>query len=639
MSHQNNETTPDILAYRMLGQHLLHTIKRNHPQRLEALDPMRVELHLERIMDDFCAADTNGSVCINLKDLFKSAQEANEILPLFENLGLLTKAPLKLTSTPHSHSPFIWDSHSTNQRLYLQRRFCEEREVALALAKYLQLQVHSISPHQETLIQAFRKMRYENGQTSDTESVLEQENAIRGALSNSFFVITGGPGTGKTTVVAKLIECLLSNQSDLTIGLAAPTGKAASRVMQSIQDSCSRAGSMFQQLKKQVTEQKIVSQTIHKWLTTNIGNTKPSLENPLPIDVLIIDEASMIDLTLAKRLLRCINTSKTRLILLGDKHQLAAVGPGSVLADLTDTKGVLKNHVAELTVSHRFTSDSNIGTLARAINNGAGFDIHNFRKLFERHGKDTIAWFEPQREESLQKETQHWIRHQLSHYTDALKDYLNALLQPNIFNDDTSKITLLMPVWNAADEFRILCAQRQGFNSVAAVNRFADEIVRNAVNQWAIQAIEDHAIDENLISLPFNDRFYPGRLIINRVNYTPLDIFNGDVGIVIPTREDLTHYEVFFGDRQELKPAVLLPEHDTAFALTIHQSQGSQFERVAVLLPMDESSSLTTRELLYTGITRAKKEVILFASSSTMKRACLTKTERASGLGDRLKEL
>ena len=409
--------------------------------------------------------------------------------------------------------------------------------------------------------------------------------------------------------------------------------------MQSIQDSCSRAGSMFQQLKKQVTEQKIVSQTIHKWLTTNIGNTKPSLENPLPIDVLIIDEASMIDLTLAKRLLRCINTSKTRLILLGDKHQLAAVGPGSVLADLTDTKGVLKNHVAELTVSHRFTSDSNIGTLARAINNGAGFDIHNFRKLFERHGKDTIAWFEPQREESLQKETQHWIRHQLSHYTDALKDYLNALLQPNIFNDDTSKITLLMPVWNAADEFRILCAQRQGFNSVAAVNRFADEIVRNAVNQWAIQAIEDHAIDENLISLPFNDRFYPGRLIINRVNYTPLDIFNGDVGIVIPTREDLTHYEVFFGDRQELKPAVLLPEHDTAFALTIHQSQGSQFERVAVLLPMDESSSLTTRELLYTGITRAKKEVILFASSSTMKRACLTKTERASGLGDRLKEL
>ena len=288
MSHQNNETTPDILAYRMLGQHLLHTIKRNHPQRLEALDPMRVELHLERIMDAFCAADTNGSVCINLKDLFKSAQEANEILPLFENLGLLTKAPLKLTSTPHSHSPFIWDSHSTNQRLYLQRRFCEEREVALALAKYLQLQVHSISPHQETLIQAFREMRYENGQTSDTESVLEQENAIRGALSNSFFVITGGPGTGKTTVVAKLIECLLSNQSDLTIGLAAPTGKAASRVMQSIQDSCSRAGSMFQQLKKQVTEQKIVSQTIHKWLTTNIGNTKPSLENPLPIDVLIM---------------------------------------------------------------------------------------------------------------------------------------------------------------------------------------------------------------------------------------------------------------------------------------------------------------------------------------------------------------
>lgn len=639
MTHQSNETTPDVLSYRMLGQHLLCTIKRNHPQRLETLDYVTVKSQLERLMDAFCAADTNGSVCINLKDLFKSLKEANDILQLFAKLGLLTKAPLKLTSLPHSHSPFIWDSHSTNQRLYLQRRFCEEREVALALAKYLQLQNHPISHHQETLIQAFREMRYENGQTSDAESLLEQENAIRGALSNSFFVITGGPGTGKTTVVAKLIECLLSNQNDLTIGLAAPTGKAASRVMQSIQDSCSRAGSMFKQLKKQLVEQKIASQTIHKWLTTNIGNTKPSLDNPLPVDVLIIDEASMIDLTLAKKLLRCINTSKTRLILLGDKHQLAAVGPGSVLADLTDTKGVLKNHVAELTVSHRFTSDSNIGTLSRTINNSAEFDIHNFRTLFERQGKDTIAWFEPHRDESLQKETQQWIRHQLCHYIDALKDYLNALLQPNIFNDESSKITLLMPVWNAADEFRILCAQRQGFNSVAAVNRFADEIVRNAVNQWALQAIKDHNSEEDLMPLSFNDRFYPGRLIINRVNYTPLDIFNGDVGIVVPTQEDLTHYEVFFGDRQELKPAVLLPEHDTAFALTIHQSQGSQFDRVAVLLPMDESSSLTTRELLYTGVTRAKKEVILFASSSTMKRACLTKTERASGLGDRLKEL
>ena len=634
------ELSPEAMAYRMLGRHLLSTVTRNHPAILEKYPTQQIATVLDMLMDAFCLSDQSGSVCINLSEILSSDQEAQQFLTILDEIQLLVKAPKQLSENPNNHCAFILDDKGETPRLYLQRRFCEEREVALAITHYIQQKPAEISDEQRALIHTFRSMRYENGQKADERSLNEQEKAIEGALKHSFFIITGGPGTGKTTAVAKLVECLLLSNPETKIGLAAPTGKAASRMMQSLQESCSLKNGIFKNLKQQLEQQKVISQTIHKWLSSVTSKLqRPSPTNPLELDVLIIDEASMIDLNLAKDLLRCIDISKTRLILLGDKHQLAAVGPGSVLADLTDPSGPLINQIAELTVSHRFTHDSNIGMLAKFINENTSFDLSAFRDLFKRKGTDLIQWYEPTNPKlALQIETQKWISYQLDRYIATLKNYLNALLEPNIVLDFQHKTELLAPVWKVADEFRVLAAQRQGINSVSAINRFAEQRVRQAMNEWLEETIESGRIKKHVSDVSSKTIFYPGRLIINRVNYSPLNIFNGDIGLTVPIDRDWRRYEVFFGDKREFKAAALLPEHDTAFALTIHQSQGSQFDKVAVLLPDDPESSLATRELLYTGVTRAKKEVLLFSSAETLMKACTTKTIRTSGLRDRLKE-
>ena len=169
-----------------------------------------------------------------------------------------------------------------------------------------------------------------------------------------------------------------------------------------------------------------------------------------------------------------------------------------------------------------------------------------------------------------------------------------------------------------AERFRILAAQREGANGVNAINRLMESIVREHVG----------AEEDSL--------FYPGRLVIIRKNTPVLDVYNGDVGIVIPQADDATRYDLYIGDRHKRIPVGLLPEHDTAFAMTIHQSQGSQFEHVAVLLPVADDNPLCCRELFYTGVTRAQKEAAVFGTFKSIEASVLHKTERASGLADRL---
>ena len=164
----------------------------------------------------------------------------------------------------------------------------------------------------------------------------------------------------------------------------------------------------------------------------------------------------------------------------------------------------------------------------------------------------------------------------------------------------------------------MLCATRVGTNGVNAINDYAESLVREEVGA------------------PSDALFYPGRLVIIRKNTPSLDVYNGDVGIVIEQTGDPSRYELFIGDRDKRIPAGLLPEHDTAFAMTIHQSQGSQFEHVAVLLPNDAGNPLCSRELFYTGVTRAQKEAAVFGTLTSIERSVLTRTERASGLADRL---
>ena len=496
----------------------------------------------------------------------------------------------------------------------MQRHFEQERDVATKILAFTQQDSFSLATAATQTLKHLDTLRY-NESSDDDPSRAEQQGAVAEALKKHFFIITGGPGTGKTTVVAKLLECLLAQDASLKVALAAPTGKATSRIMQSLMGSCQRFPSFFSRVLKRIQEKTLVAQTIHKWLLTrNVKGVMPSEKDPLDIDVMIVDEASMIDLRLAQRLLKVIDPKRTRLILLGDKFQLSAVGPGSVLADLTAEDGALANNMAELTISHRFTSDSNVGRLAQAIKsanssfNGEDF-INQFKKAEDGKDKVSIRLY---RTGFVDPSLINWIRPHIKSYLQALNDYLKDL--ENLIVDEN----LLKKLWDEAERFRILAAQREGANGVNAINRLMESIVREHVG----------AEEDSL--------FYPGRLVIIRKNTPVLDVYNGDVGIVIPQADDPTRYDLYIGDRHKRIPVGLLPEHDTAFAMTIHQSQGSQFEHVAVLLPVADDNPLCCRELFYTGVTRAQKEAAVFGTFKSIEASVLHKTERSSGLADRL---
>ena len=596
MADNQTELSPMQLAYRAIGLALWRT-----RQRALGTNENAPEC-LFKLMDALAIADEKGSVCIQWEKT--EAFLGGEEIELLTEKRLLAQKPQSNRENIDEEIPFVLDIGERVNRLYMQRHFEQERDVATKILAFTQQDSFSLATAATQTLKHLDTLRY-NESSDDDPSRAEQQGAVAEALKKHFFIITGGPGTGKTTVVAKLLECLLSQDASLKVALAAPTGKATSRIMQSLMGSCQRFPSFFSRVLKRIQEKTLAAQTIHKWLLTrNVKGVMPSEKDPLDIDVMIVDEASMIDLRLAQRLLNVIDPKRTRLILLGDKFQLSAVGPGSVLADLTAEDGALANNMAELTISHRFTSDSNVGRLAQAIKsanssfNGEDF-INQFKKAEDGKDKVSIRLY---RTGFVDPSLINWIRPHIKSYLQALNDYLKDL--ENLIADEN----LLKKLWDEAERFRILAAQREGANGVNAINRLMESIVREHVGT------EEDSL------------FYPGRLVIIRKNTPVLDVYNGDVGIVIPQADDPTRYDLYG----------LLPEHDTAFAMTIHQSQGSQFEHVAVLLPFADDNPLCCRELFYTGVTRAQKEAAVFGTFKSIEASVLHKTERASGLADRL---
>ena len=607
MADNQTELSPMQLAYRAIGLSLWRTRERALGTNENAPDC------LFRLMDALALADEKGSVCLqwDKTEDFLSRKE----IEFLTQKRLLTQKPQTGLGNIDSEIPLILDIGKKVNRLYLQRHFEQERDVAAKILAFTQQDSFNLTPAVDQTLKHLDTLRY-NESSDDDPSRTEQQGAVGQALKKHFFIITGGPGTGKTTVVAKLLECLLAQDASLKVALAAPTGKATSRIMQSLMGSCQRFPTFFSRVLKRIQEETLPARTIHKWLLTrNIKGVMPSEKDPLDIDVMIVDEASMIDLRLAQKLLKVIDPKRTRLILLGDKYQLSAVGPGSVLADLTAKDGALANNMAELTISHRFTSDSNVGRLAQTIKSASSsFNGEDFINQFTKaeDGKDKVS-IRLYRAGYVDPSLISWIGPHIKSYLQALDDYLRDL--ENLIPDEK----LLKKLWDEAERFRVLAAQREGANGVTAINRLMESIVREHVG------VEEGSL------------FYPGRLVIIRKNTPVLDVYNGDVGIVIPQADDTARYNLYIGDRHKRIPVGLLPEHDTAYAMTIHQSQGSQFEHVAVLLPVADDNPLCCRELFYTGVTRAQKEAAVFGTFKSIEASVLRTTERASGLADRLR--
>ncbi len=508
-----------------------------------------------------------------------------------------------VVGTPGEFRPLILDAAG---RLYFHRAFMEERMLAEKLLNMnAQKREFDENRLRESMKGFFR------------EAEPPQKIAALMAATRSLCVITGGPGTGKTTLVCRILALLLDMEPNLKIALAAPTGKAARRIAESIQAGTERldcpAG-----LKEKIPHE---ASTLHRLLGFSTGSTRPRyrMGNPLNADVVVIDEASMADLALMANLVQALKEG-SRLILLGDRNQLASVAAGYVLGDICDTGRThayskdfaglagrvagckansaglegMQDSLVELTRTYRFREDSPIFTLSAAVNEG---DAAKSREILRSCSGDGLCARGLPRPEALRQELQDAI---ISGY----KGFLSS-------NDPGERLNLF-------DTFRVLCPVREGPYGVKAMNRLIQDILA------ASGLLEPAGLH------------YSGRPILVTENDYSLRLFNGDTGTI--TRDEGGELRACFHDKDGMVRMISpmrLPAHETAFAMTVHKSQGSEFDRVMLVLP-DRDSPVLTRELIYTAITRARVAIEIRTDHDVFARSVERRTLRSSGLNDLL---
>ena len=542
----------------------------------------------------------DGHVCLPLADL-----DAGESLR-----GVLLSSGVVGTPSLPGARPLILDD---DDRLYLHRHFDYERRLARRL-------MHAAAAPADTVDAATQqRLNALFGQDAGPDW---QKIAAALALRQRLVVISGGPGTGKTTTVVNLLACLLEQNPQARIALAAPTGKAAARMSEALRQ---RAQHLPQAVRERLPAQ---AATVHRLLGAFPGGFTHHAGRPLAIDALVVDEASMLDLALATRLLEAVPAS-ARLILLGDKDQLAAVESGAVFAELsadptlsaacvdelarlcelpttaivTGTPleaGPLRDSVVWLTRSFRFAADSGIALAAADVRDGRSDDL--LQRL--RQGEDAALHWLDDGNAAPTAATWQCMR-------DGYADYLQAVRDGG---QDIATIT------RAFERFRVLCAVREGRRGVEAINRqLADEA-------------------RALLAPGSTTPWFSGRPVMVLRNDPLLKLFNGDIGITLPGADGapLVHFADAAGGFRAV-PALRLPPHETAFAMTVHKAQGSEFDEVLVLLPAQRSRVLT-RELLYTALTRARRRVLLSSDAAVLAATVAARTRRQSGLLARLRD-
>lgn len=564
---------------------------------------------------------SEGHICLNLDKL------EEEKLDLYEGWQWALDNPDKLqnealvTTDPAIRQPFVL----FNNRLYLQRYFSYETIILRRILAFLQTETDLYEKRVAGLDEHAANIR---ALFLEDDAVANRTNwqlaAAVSAVLQNFTIITGGPGTGKTTTVAKILALLFSLNSSLKVALAAPTGKAAARMAESLK-SAHFEGS--EDIKHRFHN--LDPSTIHRLLgyIPDSPFFKHHHNNPLNFDIVIVDESSMIDVALFAKLLDAIGPD-TRLILLGDKNQLASVEAGSLFGDLClaqeklnifksghaalinsfipETalqisldnqsdflKHPLAGHVIELMYSRRFSDKQGIGRFSKAI-------ISNETAVVE----DLIG-----NKIDMEVDID-------THYSDFLFEGFVSGYEGYIREGD------IRSALRKFNSLRVLCATREGIYGLNAVN----------------SRIEKFLESRNLLKA--DKEFYENRPIMITSNNYSLGLFNGDVGIIRPDKNGVLY--AWFEDREgEIKaysPA-FISQCETVFAMTIHKSQGSEFNKVLVALSDDVNNVLLTRELLYTAVTRARKYVLVQGTEEAIVKSCARFVDRASGIVERLKQV
>ncbi|TYP95337.1 DNA helicase/exodeoxyribonuclease V, alpha subunit [Fodinibius salinus] len=558
-----------------------------------------------------------GDVCLPLEQyasesLFNETDEDHSIpVPDLDSwLHELRNSPI--VGNPGDFKPLILDEAG---RLYFHKLWQYENRLAEQLVKRGEQDTEDISL--ELLQDGLERLFEDTSEHPDWQKI-----AAATAVKKKFSVISGGPGTGKTSTVVRILALLLEQASkreaSLNIALAAPTGKAAARLKNSIL-SAKNELNIADDIRAAIPDKAI---TLHQLLGARRHTSvfKHNKENPVPYDVVIVDEASMVDQALMSKLMVAL-LEDTKVILLGDKDQLASVEAGSVLGDICDldmnnvSQGManwlaeisldipqeniaadpksLIDNITLLTKSYRFDEDSGIAQLAASVNRGASESAINVLSSNDYEGASLVSIEDQDALDSV------------------LEQKLTGYIQKIIESDSPEQAL------DYFGDFQMLAAHRRGPWGIEYLNQLAEQLLQR----------------QGLI--PKYDRWYVGKPVIVDVNDYTLDLRNGDTGICL--RDEAGDLKIYFRHEDSVRSVVpgRLPDHSMAYALTVHKSQGSEFDEVLLVLP-NHRSKVLSRELIYTAITRARTSISILGQQSVLQYSINTQLRRSSGLRDHL---
>ena len=521
----------------------------------------------------------SGSICLTKEDIEKFTKTNKEILsnadiPSWEKIEeILSKSSCCTTDPEKECRPLVL----ADGKIYFYKYWLYEDSLA---AKVLELsQGEGIyADCADDIKQIFDKL-------FDEESS-EQKNAAEKVIKNRFSIITGGPGTGKTTTVAKILAGILNVRPETRVILAAPTGKAAMRMTESLLSK--RTEENMKGLVEEDIIQKIRSlkgSTVHKVLGWKFGATEKNSDDPVYADLIIVDEASMVDIAMFSNLIDALS-KETSLVLLGDKDQLSSVEVGNVLSDICNAAeaGLFERDiVAKLTKSHRFEEHPAIGRLANAVNGQKGAD-------------DVVKICKEEAD--------------IDFTTRTLRNIAEtAAANYGFLSDKSLKPEEILEKLNG---FKVLCPSKEDSFGVVKLN----EAIEKALGKDG------------------TDIFYNGRpIMVTKNDYANTGLVNGDCGVILEKR-------AYFKTESGVKSFSIsdLPRVETVYAMTIHKSQGSEYDSVLVVFPENDMPMLT-KELLYTAITRAKEKVEISAKKSVLEYTLKNSAARNSGFENALKKL